>query len=379
MSITVTPQPSGFGADISGIDLRKPLSRQDRQDILQAWYRHQVVVFPDQDLSPAHLVAFAGHFGPFAKEPFVQPLSDQPQVIEVRREADEACIPFGASWHSDWSFLAKPPSATLLQSKVIPPVGGDTLFADSYRAYDTLDPDLKAQLRGLKALHSARRAYTPANYRAAGGDQRSMHIRPSEQAWAVQMHPLVRRHPATGKLCLWINPVYTVGICGLDHRVDNADLVEIRPVDTALPGQRAERSEDGTVTFSTMTRGDTSSYLLKLENVQRSTKIRLDLVETRETGGAPPIYRPQQRIPAASVALNLRDMTEGRTTFTQQVDTYTDSIVLRRVLESGPREAQISFTDDGTRQGDYYYLRVVQANDAMAWSSPVWIGGHPPR
>lgn len=219
MSITVTPQPSGFGADISGIDLRKPLSRQDRQDILQAWHRHQVVVFPDQDLSPAHLVAFAGHFGPFAKEPFVQPLSDQPQVIEVRREADEACIPFGASWHSDWSFLAKPPSATLLQSKVIPPVGGDTLFADSYRAYDTLDPDLKAQLRGLKALHSARRAYTPANYRAAGGDQRSMHIRPSEQAWAVQMHPLVRRHPATAKLCLWINPVYTVGICGLDHRV----------------------------------------------------------------------------------------------------------------------------------------------------------------
>lgn len=162
-------------------------------------------------------------------------------------------------------------------------------------------------------------------------------------------------------------------------QVDNADLVEIRPVDTALPGQRAERSEDGTVTFSTMTRGDTSSYLLKLENVQRSTKIRLDLVETRETGGAPPIYRPQQRIPAASVALNLRDMAEGRTTFTQQVDTYTDSIVLRRVLESGPREAQISFTDDGTRQGDYYYLRVVQANDAMAWSSPVWIGGHPPQ
>ena len=116
---------------------------------------------------------------------------------------------------------------------------------------------------------------------------------------------------------------------------------------------------------------------MKIANAQRTARIQFDVVENRETGGAPPVYRQPQRVSAESFSLALRDFEAGRIEHRQQVDAYTDRVILRRVQSGGSLEQHFSFTDNGTRQGDYYYLRVVQSNDGIGWSSPVWIGGHP--
>jgi hypothetical protein len=107
--------------------------------------------------------------------------------------------------------------------------------------------------------------------------------------------------------------------------------------------------------------------------------LQFDLIESLETGGAPPIYRAPQRIPASSFELAVRDIEAGLVTHEAPIDSYVDSVRLRRIVTDGERVIEFSVTDSGDRQGDYYFVRVVQANDAIAWSSPVWIGGHRKR
>ena len=161
----------------------------------------------------------------------------------------------------------------------------------------------------------------------------------------------------------------------------NAELESIEPWDASFSLQSVTPHADAPnrVNFSTMTRGDASSYLIKLNNTSRTTRVQLDLVETQESGGAPTIYRPHQRIPAVSYALELRDLNKGKVIHRDSVDHYTDTTVLRRVVDNGQRVVEFEFEDTGEVQGDYYFVRVTQANDAIAWSSPVWIGGYPKR
>ena len=164
-------------------------------------------------------------------------------------------------------------------------------------------------------------------------------------------------------------------------KVLDGTIEEITPQDASFPLQVIDTSElaDGNVRFATKTRGDTSSYLVRLSGITRNTRMQFDLIETRETGGAPPIYRPQQRPAADSFAFNLRDMEDNRISHQQQVDYYTDTVTLRRISTEGTMDVEETINDQGNRHGDYYYVRVVQANDAIAWSSPIWVGGHPPR
>ncbi len=163
--------------------------------------------------------------------------------------------------------------------------------------------------------------------------------------------------------------------------LENASIDEVKPVDASFPLQKVTQAADNPnrLTFSTMTRGDSSSYLLRLSGLQRTSKLQFDLLETRESGGAPPVYRAPERIPADSFSLNFRDLKDGRITHTQTTDGFNDTTVLRRIVDQGEREVSFEFTDTGDKQGDYYFIRVVQANDAIAWSSPVWIGGHAPK
>ena len=138
-----------------------------------------------------------------------------------------------------------------------------------------------------------------------------------------------------------------------------------------------DKDDPNLLHFATQSRGDTSSILLKLSGIRRNTELHIKLESSRETGGAPPLYRRPQNIDAALVKLRVRDLENGRTTQHLQVDAYTDRIVLRRVVTKGERDISFEFTDSSDREGDYYYLRVRQANDAQAWSSPVWVGGYP--
>ena len=216
-TITVTPSGAGFGAAITGLELARPLSASTLREVKDAFAEHGVVWFPDQPLNHDQLEAFTLQFGEFGDDPYIAPLAGRPHVLEVRREPDERASVFGSAWHSDWSFQERPPAATILHAKEIPPLGGDTLYADTAGAWDALGPDLRARIEGLRAVHSATRPYGATGFYAAETGRKGMTILSSPEADKRFVHPLVRTHPVTGRRCLFVNPVYTVGLEGMDE------------------------------------------------------------------------------------------------------------------------------------------------------------------
>jgi taurine dioxygenase len=223
MTLRVEPSAAGCGALIRGVDLSHPQSPAEIEAIRQAWLEHLVIGICDQELGISDLERFAAALGPDGDDPFIAPISGHPRVVEVRREADETTPVFAEAWHSDWSFLQSPPAGTLLYGKVIPPVGGDTLFANQYAAYDSLSETMKARIARLQGIHSARRSYSPAGVYGERDKGRSMAIRYSERAMATQLHPIVRSHPETGRPALFVNLGYTIGIDGMSE----ADATEL--------------------------------------------------------------------------------------------------------------------------------------------------------
>lgn len=212
MTISITPQDAPSGATIHGVDLRAPLDPETIAEIRAAWLEHQVVALPDQPLEIEDIERFALAIGRFGEDPFFDSIPGHPHVAQVRRDADERTPIFAESWHSDWSFLPSPPIGTLLHGSVIPPTGGDTLFANQYDAWDALSPDLQSRLHELRGIHSARRGYAPDGMYGRKDIGRSMAIRYSEEALKTQTHPVARVHPETGRTALFVNPGYTIGI-----------------------------------------------------------------------------------------------------------------------------------------------------------------------
>jgi len=164
-------------------------------------------------------------------------------------------------------------------------------------------------------------------------------------------------------------------------QVTGAELVSAIPQDFYNPTTQHFQQTDNTITFATHTRGDTSSIRLSLRGVEPDASIVLNLEEATETGSAPPFYRAHATIPATSVELALADIVDGvLSRNVPQVDYPNDNITVRRVISGGERDISFSVTDaEAPDQGDYYYFKVEQANDAIAWSSPVWVGGYPSR
>ena len=130
--------------------------------------------------------------------------------------------------------------------------------------------------------------------------------------------------------------------------------------------------------FVTGSRGDASSIKLTLKNIGKRAKISIKLDAARENG-SPTIFRPAKVTPATSIDLAFRDLKRGQVSEVIPFDVYNDKVTLRRVIDTGPDDVTFQFTDTGNLQGDYYFVRVRQANDAMAWSSPIWVGGYPTR
>lgn len=211
----VTPSGQACGATVTGIDLAAPLPPETTAAIRAAWLAHHVLVFPDQRLTDDDLERFTLAMGGFGEDPFIAPIPGRTHVIAINREADETAPIFAETWHTDWSFQARPPAGTCLYGITIPPTGGDTLFANQHMALDAMPPDLRARVEGLVAIHSAQRAYAPEGFYGAGDKGRSMTIRPSETARAVQTHPFVRRHPETGREGLFGCLGYIIGFEGM--------------------------------------------------------------------------------------------------------------------------------------------------------------------
>ena len=208
-----TPKNSAqLGVEIRELNLSESFSIEEIKKIRQVWLDYGVAVFPDQKLSHEQFEKFSLLFGNFGDDPYLKSLDERPNIVEVKRSAKEKAPPFGGSWHSDWSFQKNPPSATLLHSKIIPPVGGDTLFANTQLAYEDLDDEMKKKINNLEVIHSASLPYADDGFYATEKDNRAMKILPSKKAKETQLHPLVKTHSETKKKCLFINPVYTIGI-----------------------------------------------------------------------------------------------------------------------------------------------------------------------
>ncbi len=211
----VTAQGAPCGATVRGIDLRRPLSADTLKALRQAWLQHLVLSFPEQPLSLHEFELVALAIGPFGQDPFFITLPEHPHIAQVRREPAEKTTLFADNWHSDWSFLPQPPAATMLLGSIIPPVGGDTLFANQYEAWTTLPVALKRAVEGRSGVHSARRGYAPQGRYGRADLGRSMAIRSDESALATQLQPIARVHPETGRTALFVSPAYTIGIDGL--------------------------------------------------------------------------------------------------------------------------------------------------------------------
>ncbi len=227
MDMTVTAQPAPCGAVVRGIDLAQPLSAACQQALRAAWLQHQVLAITDQTLALDDLERFALTIGPYGQDPYFESVPGHPHVAQVKREADETSTLFADNFHSDWSFLASPPAATLLYGDIIPPVGGDTLFANQYAAWDALPPAMQALLRDKQGVHSARRGYAKSGRYGEGDKGRSMAIRFDDSALATQLQPIARVHPETGRTALFVSPGYTIGIDGMPDSQAQPLLAEL--------------------------------------------------------------------------------------------------------------------------------------------------------
>jgi len=199
--VKITKLDAPCGAKITDVDFSKPVSAEDIKKIRKAWMDHHVLVFPKQNLENDDLVRFAEYFGPIGDDPFIGPIDGHDKIAAIHRKADETGRIFADNWHSDWSFMPTPPAGTCLYGLIIPPEGGDTFFSNQHLAYEKLTAEMKERLANLNAIHSARTAY--ARDGAYAKDNGAMRIKVSDEANKIQLHPIARNHPESGKIGLF--------------------------------------------------------------------------------------------------------------------------------------------------------------------------------
>ncbi len=217
----VRQQEATIGAEVSGLDLCRPLDDATVAELRTALAEFKVLFFRDQPLTPAGHVAFARRFGELEVHPFIPPSPGQPELVRFAKEATVGGYENG--WHSDVSWRARPSMGAILHAVEVPPVGGDTLFADMCAAYDGLDADLQEHIADLVAVHDFSKVF---GHTVAEEDRAAMR----EQYPPVE-HPVVRTHPETGRKLLFVNRFFVDRVVGLDR--DESDALVDRLARTA--------------------------------------------------------------------------------------------------------------------------------------------------
>jgi len=183
-----------------------------------------VIAIRDQQIDHGQQIALARRFGELDVHPIAIGTEDHPEIIRVWKPADEpAC--FGTSWHTDNTFFERPSKTSVLYGVSIPPLGGDTLYASMTAAWDALSPSMQSMLEGLRAVHSASDAYDPATTGDAKyKGEAAISYRYSESIYDEVEHPVVRIHPETGRKGIFVNPMFTQRIVGLEQHESRALL-----------------------------------------------------------------------------------------------------------------------------------------------------------
>lgn len=220
--LEVRPLSGAIGAEVRGVDLREPLPPELVEEIRALWLRYKVVFFPGQNLDPAQHAAFAAQFGELTPaHPVVPGIEGHPEVFEIdyTRSAELYAVygdltkhrPQGVNWHTDVTFVERPPAGSVLNAIVIPEAGGDTVWSNQVAAFEALSAPLQELLLGLTAVHDGAAQFGDLLDRLGEGSWEGEVLRSLEPV----THPVVRTHPETGERALFLNPGFTSHIVEL--------------------------------------------------------------------------------------------------------------------------------------------------------------------
>lgn len=201
-----------LGAEITGIDLSQPLDPATVETLRQAHAEHGVLVFPEQHISSEDLKRFGRCFGELTVHPFSTSAADAPELIVYDNKEGNPPAPTDI-WHTDETFRAAPPMGTMLCSKIIPEHGGDTAFASMAAVYEGLSDRMQRFLSGLEAIHD----FKPFRMLFDASEEGKKKLRHYEDMYPPVTHPVVAKHPITGRKALFVNPQFTLAIKGMEE------------------------------------------------------------------------------------------------------------------------------------------------------------------
>ncbi len=208
-----------IGAELKGIDLAKPVSKELAAAIREALLEYQVIFFRDQDITTKQHLDFARMFGELEIHPFTNSNKDKyPEIIRIHHNEENPGKENG--WHSDVTWRQEPSLGSILRSLRVPPAGGDTLFADMYAAYEDLSDEIKHMIDGAIAVHD----FAPFRLRLKAGGASDKEIEEFNKKYPDAYHPVVRTHPETGRKCLYVNVAFTRYIDGMKESESRALL-----------------------------------------------------------------------------------------------------------------------------------------------------------
>jgi taurine dioxygenase len=216
--LEVKPLTAIIGAELSGFDLREKLDDDAVAAIRRALLDHLVVFFRDQPLTDEQHLDFALRFGPLSIPPLATRYQDTPAVTvldQVHSKGEGA-----DEWHSDNTFMKRPPLGSILRAVQLPPVGGDTCFASMYAAYEALSAPVRALVDGLSAMHDI----TKPMRKAIAAGHTDLDLVAMQRDWPPVEHPVVVTHPETGRRGLFVNRNSTTHIVGLSERENDTLL-----------------------------------------------------------------------------------------------------------------------------------------------------------
>ncbi len=214
--MTVTRFAPALGAEVRGLDLSRGIDEAAAADIRGALLEHGVLFFRDQrEIPPAVHVDIGRRFGPLHTHPAAPQMPGFPEVFVIHAHKDST-VANGEFWHSDVSCDVAPPLGTMLQVHVLPEIGGDTMFANMYAAYDALSDPMKTMLAGLTATHASEHVYR-GRYADRGVDD-------TGKRYPSACHPVIRTHPETGRRAVYVNRTFTTRINELGDRESEAIL-----------------------------------------------------------------------------------------------------------------------------------------------------------
>lgn len=203
-----------LGAEVSGIDLRRPLENSTVSELRDALFRHKVLVFRDQDITHAEHIRFGRYFGDLEGHPVTAHVPGHPEILHIEAgdglKLTDQVLPFlrpANKWHTDVTFREKPSFAGILRARILPEIGGDTLFTDTAAIYNDLPSNVKSRIETLDAEHDILQSF---GWRITEEKREKL-----RQEHPPQIHPVVRRHPVTGERHLFVNHVFTTRIIGL--------------------------------------------------------------------------------------------------------------------------------------------------------------------